>query len=162
MPQAFYQAIGNDKQPVLKYANSRGILPLREAYQAYYDRAGFAFSTNEIGVTNGGSEALLFALMTLCDPGDQVMVPEPFYTNYNAFSLAGDIEIVPIPTSRETGFSLPDKASIEALITPKTRAILISNPANPTGKVLTSKEMKFLVDLVVDHELFLIADEVYS
>jgi len=160
-PKAFYQAIGNYRQPVLKYANSRGILPLRQAYQAYYDRAGVSFSTDEILVTNGGSEALLFALTTLCDPGDQVLVPEPFYTNYNAFALAGDIEIIPIPTTRETGFSLPNKASIEALITPKTRAILVSNPGNPTGKVLHDAEMRLLLDLVVDHEIFLVADEVY-
>jgi aspartate aminotransferase len=160
-PQAFYQAIGDFNQPVLAYADSRGILPLREAYQDYYDRAGFSFSTDELLVTNGGSEALLFALMTICDPGDQVMVPEPFYTNYNAFALAGDIEIVPIPTTRDTGFSLPDKEIIEALITPKTRAVLISNPGNPTGKVLHSDEMKLLKDLVKDHDLFLIADEVY-
>ncbi|BES65300.1 pyridoxal phosphate-dependent aminotransferase [Gottschalkiaceae bacterium SANA] len=160
-PKAFYQAIANYKQPVLKYADSRGILPLRQAYQAYYDRAGFAFSTDEILVTNGGSEALLFALMTLCDPGDQVLVPEPFYTNYNAFALAGDIEIIPIPTNWDTGFSLPDKATIEALITPKTRAILVSNPGNPTGKVLHDEEMRLLVDLLVEHEIFLIADEVY-
>jgi aspartate aminotransferase len=160
-PQGFYEAVKSYNQPVLSYANSLGILPLREAYSDYYAEAGIPFGTDEILITNGGSEALLFTLMTLCDPGDQVLVPEPFYTNYNAFSLAGDIEIVPIPTSRDNGFSLPEGDVISSLITDKTRAILISNPGNPTGKVLSQDEMDRLVQIVQKHELFLISDEVY-
>lgn len=160
-PSGFYSAIAEFSKPVLAYADSRGILPLRQAYHDYYDAAGIPFGVDELLITNGGSEALLFALMTICDPGDQILVPEPFYTNYNAFSLAGDIEIVPIPTNRDTGFSLPDENVIRGLITSKTRAILLSNPGNPTGKVLHDDEMQRIARIVQDHSLFLISDEVY-
>ena len=160
-PSGFYSAVSQHSQPVLAYADSRGILPLREAYQAYYEAAGIPFDKDEMLITIGGSEALLFTLMALCDPGDQVLIPEPFYTNYNAFSLAGDIEIVPIPTSRETGFSLPSEETIRGLITPRTRAILVSNPGNPTGKVLHDDEMALLSRIVRDENLFLVSDEVY-
>ena len=112
-------------------------------------------------ITNGGSEALLFSFMALCDPGDEILIPEPFYANYNAFASCVNVKIIPITTKAEEGFHLPPKAEIEKLLTPKTKAILVSNPGNPTGVIYTTDEMEMLADLAVDNDMFIVADEVY-
>ena len=122
---------------------------------------GYRFVKDEIMVTNGGSEAILFALMAICDPGDEIIVPEPFYTNYNGFADVASVKIVPFITKAEDGFHLPSKEEITSKITSKTRAIMVSNPGNPTGVVYTEAEIRMLADIANENDLFLIADEVY-
>ena len=119
------------------------------------------FESDEILVTNGGSEALLFALMATCDPKDNILVPEPFYSNYNGFSQSINVNITPITTKAEEGFHLPSKEKIQSLITSKTKAILISNPGNPTGTVYTKKELYMISEIAKENDLWIISDEVY-
>jgi aspartate aminotransferase len=119
------------------------------------------FEKDEILITNGGSEALLFALIATCDAGDEVLVPEPFYTNYNGFSLPVGVNVSPITTHAENGFALPSKEEIENLITDQTKAIMLSNPGNPTGVIYTDEEVNRIADLAIEHDLYIIADEVY-
>jgi aspartate aminotransferase len=160
-PETFFQGIENFKEKVLKYANSQGIDELITSFIKYYKEWNIDFNKNQIMVTNGGSEALLFALMAICDTGDEVIIPEPFYTNYNSFIDLSGTKIVPFLTKAEEGFHLPPKEDIVNKITSKTRAILISNPGNPTGVVYTYDEIRMLADIAKEHDLFLIADEVY-
>ena len=119
------------------------------------------FESDEILVTNGGSEALLFALMATCDPKDNILVPEPFYSNYNGFSQSINVNITPITTKAKEGFHLPSKEKIQSLFTSKTKAILISNPGNPTGTVYTKKELYMISEIAKENDLWIISDEVY-
>ncbi|MDD3767467.1 MAG: pyridoxal phosphate-dependent aminotransferase [Aminobacterium colombiense] len=160
-PPSFLQAIKDFAQEVIAYSTSQGSNELRDAMRRYYEGYDIHFERDHILVTNGGSEAIMFAVMATCDPGEEILIPEPFYANYNAFSKCVNVNIVPITTKAEEGFHLPPKEKIEAVITPKTRCILISNPGNPTGTIYTADEMRMLADLAKKHDLYIIADEVY-
>lgn len=160
-PETFMEGLNQYNDKVLEYGSSQGIDPLIESFIKYYKEWDIEFVKNEIMVTNGGSEAIMFALMAICDPGDEIIVPEPFYTNYIGFSDVASVKIIPFITRAEDGFHLPVKEEITSKITSKTRAILISNPGNPTGVVYTETEIRMLSDIVKENELFLIADEVY-
>jgi len=146
---------------VLAYSKSEGDLVLREKISKYYKSHNVEITTSEIIVTSGASEALLFTIGSIMDPDDEVIIPEPFYANYNGFSIANGVKIVPIFSSIENNFSLPNIDKFESLISDKTKAILICNPNNPTGYVYSKEEIKRLVEIVKKHNLYLIADEVY-
>jgi aspartate aminotransferase len=160
-PNTFFDGIDNFNETVLKYANSQGIDTLIDSFIKYYKEWNIDFERNQIMVTNGGSEAILFALMAVCDVGDEVIIPEPFYTNYNGFSEAAGVKVVPFITKAEEGFHLPKKEEITSKITDKTRALLVSNPGNPTGVVYTYEEIRMLADIAKEYNLYIIADEVY-
>lgn len=146
---------------VLAYSKSEGDLVLREKISKYYKSHNVEITTSQIIVTSGASEALLFTIGSIMDPDDEVIIPEPFYANYNGFSIANGVKIVPIFSSIENNFSLPNIDKFESLISDKTKAILICNPNNPTGYVYSKEEIKRLVEIVKKHNLYLIADEVY-
>ncbi len=160
-PQACMDAVHHFSQKVLAYAPSPGIPELIEAIRGYYDALDMHFSPDEILVTTGGSEALAIALQCILDEGDEILIPEPFYPNYNTMTATCGAYIHPIPTSPQDGYHYADRAKIEAEITPRTRAMLITNPGNPTGALLTEEEMRMLVDVAKEHDLFLIGDEAY-
>ena len=160
-PPAYFEAIRDFSQPVLEYAPSPGIPQLIQAVQGYYSRIGIDYGEGDILVTTGGSEALQIALSCILDTDDEVLIPEPFYPNYNTFVNCAGGKIVPIPTTPEEAYHYADRERIEPLITPRTRAIMISNPGNPTGVVLTPEQMRMIADIAKEHGLFLIADEVY-
>jgi len=160
-PGEYLQGIREADVEVLAYSPSQGLPQAIEAFRAYYTEWGITLSQAELIVTTGGSEAVLFALQVVCDPGDQVLLPEPFYPNYNGFSRLAGVELVPITTTREEGFHLPPRQEIARLITPRTKGILFSNPGNPTGAVYREEELELLGDIALRHDLFLIADEVY-
>jgi len=128
---------------------------------ATYQKGGLPVNTEDILITTGGSEALIFGFMTTCNPGDEVIIPEPFYANYNGFAVTAGLTVVPVTASIETGFALPPVSEIEAKITAKTKAIVICNPGNPTGYLYSKEELEQLRDIVKKHDLFLFADEVY-
>ncbi|TJX15201.1 pyridoxal phosphate-dependent aminotransferase [Tissierella creatinini] len=161
-PKEYYEAIANFDEDVLSYANSHGRTELLETFEKYFAKHNINFTKDDIIVTNGGSEALLFAAIAVCDYGDDILVPEPFYTNYNSFFQIAGINVVSITTYAETGFSLPDKSEIVKVITPRTKAILLSNPGNPTGKVYTKEEIELVKDIAIENDLFIISDEVYK
>jgi len=160
-PEPFLRGIREAKIEVLDYAPSPGIPEAIQAVQAYYAEIGFNLSPQEILITIGGSEAITFALTVTCDPGDQVLIPEPFYPNYLGYARLANVEILPLTTYRSEGFHLPPRREIEAALTPRTKAILLSNPGNPTGVVYTESELDMLVDIALRYDLFLIVDEVY-
>jgi aspartate aminotransferase len=160
-PKVFMEAINDYDSKIIKYSFSQGEPRLITAIQKYFARDDIYFEHDEILITNGGSEALTFSTIAICDPGDEILVPEPFYTNYNGFTGEVNVSIKPITTSAHNGFHLPPQEDIEALITPKTKAILFSNPGNPTGTILTKEEMLMLADIAIKHNLFIISDEVY-
>ena len=160
-PKQFFDAIKHFEQPVLAYAPSPGMPVLIKAIQKYYDKLNMHFDESEILITTGGSEALCFALQAILDDDDEILIPEPFYPNYNTMTNTTGGKIVPIPTSPEEGYRYADRAKIEALITPHTRAIMCTNPGNPTGVVLDQKEMRMIADIAKERDLFLICDEVY-
>lgn len=160
-PEVALEAVKNTDITVLEYSHSAGFESYRTKLAAYYTNHGLPVSKDEIIITTGGSEALLFALGSTMDSGDEVIIPEPFYANYNGFSTASGVTVVPVISGIETGFALPPIADFEKLITPKTKAILICNPGNPTGYLYSKEELQQLADLVKKHDLFLIADEVY-
>lgn len=160
-PQVAIDAIKNIDLSVLAYSNSEGILTYREGLAAYYNKLGLKLTYENILVTTGGSEALLFAFNACLNPGDEVIIPEPFYANYNGFAKSTGVNIVPITATIEDGFALPPIAQFEQLITSKTKAILICNPGNPTGYLYSKEELEALRDIVLKHDLYLIADEVY-
>ncbi|MBQ9422927.1 MAG: pyridoxal phosphate-dependent aminotransferase, partial [Pyramidobacter sp.] len=143
------------------YGDSRGDARLLDAIQKYYHDWGMDFDINEITITAGGSEALLIAMMGVCDPGDEILVFEPFYANYLSFANVLGVNMKAVTTKAEKGYELPGEAAVEACITPRTKAILITNPGNPTGRVLTSDEMELVARVVKRHDLALIVDEVY-
>lgn len=160
-PPQFFEAVRQFHQPVLEYAPSAGLPVLIRAIQTYYDRLGIHYETDEIQITTGGSEALQIVLNCLLDDGDEILIPEPFYPNYNTMTLTTGASIRPIETSPEEGYRYADRAKIVPLIHEHTRAILCTNPGNPTGVVLTREEMRLMVDIAREHDLFLIADEAY-
>nr|WP_288564624.1 pyridoxal phosphate-dependent aminotransferase [uncultured Romboutsia sp.] len=160
-PKVFFEAVKNFNNEILEYAVSPGLPELISSLQQYYTTYNMDFESDEILVTNGGSEALLVALMATCDPKDNILVPEPFYSNYNGFSQSINVNITPITTKAEEGFHLPSKEKIQSLITSKTKAILISNPGNPTGTVYTKKELYMISEIAKENDLWIISDEVY-
>jgi aspartate aminotransferase len=160
-PECFFNAINNFDEKVLAYSSSQGINKLIESFIEYYKKWNIHLEKDEIMITNGGSEAILFALMTICDAGEEIIIPEPFYTNYNGFAEAAGVNVVPFITKAEEGFHLPKKEEITSKITNKTRAILVSNPGNPTGVVYNEKEIRMLADIAKEYNIYIIADEVY-
>jgi aspartate aminotransferase len=160
-PPVFMEAIRHDGRDIVEYGPSTGSPDLIDAVRDYYKRYGMDFATDEILITCGGSEALRFIIDCICDEGDEVIVPEPFYTNYGAFVRASGGVIVPITTCAEDGYRYADREKLENLITPRTKALLLTNPGNPTGVVLTPDEMELIGSVARENDLFIIADEVY-
>lgn len=159
-PQAF-EALRSIDREVLEYSPSDGLPSLRAKLKEYYHRFNIDVDVDDIIVTSGGSEAVLFSFMACLDPGDEIIVPEPAYANYMAFAISAGAKIVSIPSSIDKGFALPPIEEFEKLITPRTKGILICNPNNPTGYLYTIKEMMQIRDLVKKYDLFLFSDEVY-
>ena len=160
-PEVAMQAIKNANISVLEYSHSAGNESYRKKLSEFYIKSGLPINIEDIIITTGGSEALLFAMGSTMDVDDEIIIPEPFYANYNGFSTASGVKVVPVISSIDTGFALPPIADFEKLITSKTKAILICNPGNPTGYLYSLDEMQQLAALVKKHDLFLIADEVY-
>ncbi len=160
-PKEFFDALKNFKEPVLSYGPSGGIVELRLAVVDYLATYGIEIELDDVWITTGGSEALLFSFLALTDPGDEILVFEPFYTNYNGFANAASVKLVPIKLDVEKGFRIPPEEIIESYITSKTKGIIICNPNNPTGTVMTEEEMYVIKRIVERHKLFLISDEVY-
>ena len=160
-PSVALEAIKNFDDNVVEYSHSAGFESYRKGLASYYQSLDIDVSYNDLMVTTGGSEALLFALNSCLDAGDEIIIPEPFYANYNGFSISAGITIKPISTSIDNGFALPPIEDFVKLITPKTKAILICNPGNPTGYLYSQKELELLRDVVKKYNLFLFADEVY-
>ena len=160
-PQVALDAVKDFNNQVVEYSHSAGFESYRRGLASYYQSLGINVNFDELMVTTGGSEALLFALNSCLDSGDEVIIPEPFYANYNGFSISAGITVKPISTSIDNGFSLPPIEEFEKLITEKTKAILICNPGNPTGYLYSKEELQMLRDIVKKHDLFLFADEVY-
>ena len=160
-PEVAMNSIKNLDIKVLEYSHSAGFESYRTKLSQFYKNTGLPIEVADIIITTGGSEALLFAMGSTMDFGDEVIIPEPFYANYSGFSTASGVKVVPVISTIETGFALPPIADFERLITSKTKAILICNPGNPTGYLYSKEEIMQLADLVKKHDLFLIADEVY-
>lgn len=160
-PKVAMDAVKSTTINVLEYSNSAGFLSYREGLTKYYAKFNIDVTPEDILVTVGGSEALHFAFSTCLNYGEEMIVPEPFYANYNAFAATTGIQVVPIPSKIEDGFALPPIEEFEKRITPRTKAILICNPANPTGVLYSEEDLKKLAKIVKKHDLFLIADEVY-
>jgi len=160
-PEVAFQALKQDPRTIIEYSPSEGYESYRENLAAYYRRGGVDVNTEDVIITTGGSEALIFGLMSSMDPGDEVIIPEPFYANYNSFAHMAGLKVVPVTAVIEDGFSLPQMEDFEAVITPKTKAILICNPGNPTGKVYAPEAIESLAKLCQQHDLYLMADEVY-
>lgn len=160
-PEVAIQAVKNADIITLEYSHSAGFDSYRTKLAAKYQADGLQVSKDDIIITTGGSEALLFALGSTMDQGDEIIIPEPFYANYNGFAVSSDVKVVPVMSGIENGFALPKISDFEKLITPKTKAILICNPGNPTGYLYSESEINQLAELVKKHDLFLIADEVY-
>ncbi|MDE6528261.1 MAG: pyridoxal phosphate-dependent aminotransferase [Muribaculaceae bacterium] len=160
-PDVALEALRNIDRKVLEYSPSEGLLSLRRKLKDYYNRFKISVEVDDIIVTTGGSEAVLFAFMATLDPGDEIIVPEPAYANYMAFAISAGAKIVTVPSTIDSGFALPPVEKFEELITPRTKGILICNPNNPTGYLYTRKEMERLRDIVKKYDLFLYSDEVY-
>lgn len=161
-PETALNALKNIDLKVLEYSLSEGNLEYRKQLEKYYHSIGFNdLTTDNFIVTNGGSEALNFALSVLCDSGDEIIIPEPYYANYNGFTNAIGVKVVAIPSTIDTGFALPSMDEFEKKITDKTKAILICNPGNPTGYLYTREELQKLADIALKHDIVIISDEVY-
>jgi aspartate aminotransferase len=160
-PQIALDAVKNNTLSVLEYSRTEGSEAYRTKIAAYYQRNEIMVNTSDIIVTTGGSEALSFAMASIADAEDEIIIPEPFYANYNGFATAAGVKVVPVVSKLEDNFALPPIADFEKLITPKTKAILICNPGNPTGYLYSKEEIQKLAEIVKKHDLFLIADEVY-
>jgi len=160
-PDSFLKAIKNADIKVLEYSHSAGNESYRKKLCNYYKGYNINIEPSEVIITNGGSEAISIAMMTCFNPGDEIIIPEPFYANYNGFSVAANVTVKPIKSSIESGFALPPISDFEKLITPKTKGIMICNPGNPTGYLYTKAELEALKDLVKKYDLFLLSDEVY-
>jgi aspartate aminotransferase len=160
-PEVALNAVHNMDRKVIEYSHSAGFESYRNGLSAYYQRTGINVNAEDILITTGGSEALIFGFMTTCNPGDEVIIPEPFYANYNGFAVMAGLNVVPVTAAIENGFALPPVEEIEKKITSKTKAIVICNPGNPTGYLYTKEELEQLRDIVKKHDLFLFADEVY-
>lgn len=160
-PEIAINAVKNTNIKILEYSHSAGFESYRTKLSHYYIKCGLPIRTEDIIITTGGSEALLFAMGSIMDQENEIIIPEPFYANYNAFAIASNAKVIPVISTIEKGFALPPIAEFEKLITPKTKAILICNPNNPTGYLYTEEEMMQLAKLVKKHDLFLLTDEVY-
>ena len=160
-PECVMEAIRNIRLNNLAYANSGGIESYRKGLAGYYNKIGIDVESSDIIVTTSGSEAVLFAMAVLCDPGDEVVVMEPFYTNYRAFAVQTGVTLVPISTKIDDGFQVPPIEEFDKYITPKTKAILICNPGNPTGTLYSKESMLKLGEIVKKHNIYLLSDEVY-
>lgn len=160
-PSVAMDAVAHHSLDILAYTRSEGSEGYRNKIAAYYHRNNIHVHADDIIVTTGGSEALLFAMGSIADVGDEIIIPEPFYANYNGFATASGVNIVPVISKIENNFALPPISEFEKLITPKTKAILICNPGNPTGYLYSKEEIQKLASIVLEHDLFLVADEVY-
>ena len=160
-PEVALEAVRSNNIEVLAYSHSAGFQSYRNKLAAYYRKHAIDVTSEEIIITTGGSEALLFAMGSVTDPGDEIIIPEPFYANYNGFATASGVKVVPVISALEEGFALPPIADFEKLITARTKAIVICNPGNPTGYLYSEDEIRQLAEIVKKHDLFLIADEVY-
>lgn len=161
-PQPVWDELKQFDEKVLSYGPAQGFLDLRQAIADYFGSYDIELNSENVIITVGGSEAIHFAFSVVSDPGGEVIIPEPFYTNYNGFAACADVNIVPLTLSVEDGFRLPSIETIAKKITPKTRAILLNSPSNPTGTVFTPEELERVVALALKHDLFIIADEVYK
>lgn len=160
-PQVALDAVKNNDLEIVSYSHSAGFLSYREKLAKYYQNIGLPIEVEDIIITTGGSEALLFAMGSVTDPGDEVIIPEPFYANYNGFATSTGVKVLPVQAKFEDGFALPPVSEFEKLITDRTKAIIICNPGNPTGYLYTKEEMDQLSALAKKYDLFLMADEVY-
>ena len=160
-PQTALDAIKNSDIQILEYSHSAGNETLRKKLATFYKKHDIELESKEILITTGGSEALVFAIGSITDPGDELIIPEPFYANYYSFSMQSNVTVVPVISRIESGFALPPIADFERLITDKTKAILICNPGNPTGYLYSKEELNQLTELALKHDLYIIADEVY-
>lgn len=160
-PPAILDAVKKSNLKVLEYSHSAGNESYRKKLVDYYKKVGITVSADQIIVTTGGSEAIMFGFFTCMDPGDEVIIPEPFYANYNGFACAAGVKVVPVTARIETGFALPPIENFEKLITPKTRAIIICSPNNPTGYLYSREEMEELKNICLKHNLYLFSDEAY-
>ncbi len=160
-PKEMLDAVKNSDIKILEYSHSAGFLSYRQKLCVYYKRFGIELSPDDIIITTGGSEGILFAMMSCLDPEDEIIIPEPFYANYNGYAVAARIKIVPISSTIEENYKLPSIEEFEKSITPKTKAIMLCNPNNPTGYLYSQEEMRVLKELCLKHNLFLLADEAY-
>lgn len=160
-PKPFWDAVKSYDEKVLAYGLSDGFPELKDAVAAYFGRFGVSLSQSDIQVTTAGSEAILYSLCLVSDPSDEVLVFEPFYTNYNGFGTIAGINVVPVTTKAEDGFAIPSFEAIEKKVTARTKAIIICSPNNPTGHILTPEELERIVAVAKKHNLFIISDEVY-
>src|SRR5687768_15401422 len=154
-PPQILDAVRNSDFKVLEYSHSAGNESYRRKLVKYYADNGINIDHNQIIITTGGSEAILFGFMACLDSGDEVIIPEPYYANYNGFAVEADVKVVPVTSSIETGFSLPPISAFEAMITPRTRAIVLCNPNNPTGYLYSKEEMEVLKQIILKHDLYL-------
>ncbi len=160
-PRPLLDAIRNSELKILEYSPSAGFESYRKKLSEYYHRNNIDVSSDEIIVTEGGSEAINFAIMACTNPGDEIIIPEPFYANYNGFAISSGTKVIPIPSRIETGFALPPIEDFDKAVTPRTRAIMICNPNNPTGYLYSDAELDILKDICLKHDLFLFSDEAY-
>jgi len=160
-PAAVLDAVRHSDFKVLEYSHSAGNESYRRKLVSYYESVGVHVNHQQIIITTGGSEAILFGFMACLDPGDEVIIPEPFYANYNGFAVAAGVNVVPVTSHIENGFALPPIADFEKVITPKTKAIVICNPNNPTGYLYSKAELESLKEIVLKHNLYLFSDEAY-
>lgn len=160
-PEVMMDAIRNTDIKILEYSHSAGFESYRKKLAGYYSGFNINIDHQDIMITTGGSEAIEIAMMTCFNEGDEIIIPEPFYANYNGFSCAADVKVVPVKSYIETGFALPPISDFEKLITPKTKGIMICNPGNPTGYLYSKEELESLKQLVIKYDLFLLSDEVY-
>ncbi len=160
-PPEIMEAVHTFEEKVLAYGPSQGLLALREEITRYFAKYNITISPDEVVVTTGGSEAIMFALMAIGDSGDEVLVPEPFYTNYNGFATMSAMKLVPVPTHVENGYGMPPRAEFEKRITPRTKAIMYCSPNNPTGAIFSRKDIEMIVQLAIEKNLWIMADEVY-
>lgn len=160
-PLEFREKLKTVSEKTLKYTDSRGTDDVIKSFQTYYSKIGIHVEKEDMIVTNGGSEALLFTMMSICDVGDEIITPAPYYSNYNNFADMAGVKVVPLERNIEDDYTLPDISNIEDIITEKTKAILISNPCNPTGAIYDNNDLNTLLDIAVKHNLYIISDEVY-
>jgi len=160
-PKAILDAVRHADIKVLEYSHSAGFESYRKKLASYYQRNNIDVNHNQIIITTGGSEAILFAMMSCMDPGDEIIIPEPFYANYNGFAVSCGVKVVPIPSSIENGFALPPIDAFEKAVSSRTKAIMICNPNNPTGYLYSNEELQVLKEICLKHNLFLFSDEAY-
>ncbi len=160
-PKAIMDAVRHVDMKVLEYSHSAGFESYRKKLVEYYGRNNVNINHNQVIVTTGGSEAILFAIMSCMDPGDEIIIPEPFYANYNGFSTSAGVKVVPIPSTIDDGFALPPIEAFEKAVTTRTKAIMICNPNNPTGYLYSKEELEVLKEICLKHDLFLFSDEAY-